>query len=148
MRSEINKILSIFIILFGFTIIVLPQTSDLILESGVKPHKEIDAIYEAFTKGYRDLNVNLVTNLYTEDANYLAPGKEMTDGKEKIREGFASFFDIKLGFEVGIYTINTFKDGKQIGSGQGKFLVVTKKIGDKWFFRFDGYSNLPKLQNN
>lgn len=139
------------------------QTSDLTLDNGVKPHQGIDAIYATFTKGYRDLNVNLVANLYTEDANYLASGNAMTDGKAKIRESFGGFFDSvkkngntmeikfrilarevdkKLGYEVGIYTLNTFKDGKQIQSGQGKFFVVTKKIGNKWFFRFDGYSDL------
>lgn len=156
-------------VLLSLAINCFAQTPDLVLENGVKPHKEIDAIYATFTKGYRELNVDLVTNLYTEDANYLAPGKEMTDGRAKIRVGFASFFDYvkknnqtmeikfqilkrevdsKLGFEVGIYTIKSFKDGKQIGSGQGKFLVVTKKIGNKWFFRFDGYSNLPNKQSN
>jgi uncharacterized protein (TIGR02246 family) len=153
----------IFLAILLFSISINAQTPDLTLETQVKPHKEIDAIYATFTKAYRDLNIDLVTNLYTEDANYLAPGNTMTDGKAKIRETFASFFDYvkknnntmeikfrilqrevdkKLGYEVGIYTINTFKDGKQVQTGQGKFFVVTKKIGGKWFFRFDGYSDL------
>lgn len=153
----------IVILLFLFSFVTNAQTLDLILENGVKPHKEIDAIYATFTKGYRDLKVDLVANLYTEDANYLASGSTMTDGRAKIRESFAGFFDYvkkngntmeikfrilnrevdrKLGYEVGIYTINTFKDGKQVQTGQGKFLVVTKKIGNKWYFRFDGYSDL------
>lgn len=149
------------LIIFGFSI--LAQTSDLTLDKGVKPHKEIDAIYAAFTKGYRELNVDLVADLYTDDANYLASGSEMTDGRIKIFENFKGFFDYvknngntmeikfrilqrevdkRLGYEVGIYTINTFKDGKQVQTSQGKFFVVTKKIGNKWYFRFDGYSNL------
>jgi ketosteroid isomerase-like protein len=146
-----------------FAISVFSQNTDLVLENGVKPHKELDEIYKVFSKGYSDLNVDLVANLYTEDANYLASGEKITDGREKIRENFGSFFesvkkngntmniqfrilqrevDKKLGYEVGIYTLTTFKDGKQIGTGQGKFFVVTKKIGKKWFFRFDGYSGL------
>lgn len=158
-----KKISLIIILLFTFSLFIFAQTPDLVLENGVKSHKEIDSIYSTFTKGYRDLNVDLVTNLYTEDANYLAPGNEMTDGRGKIRESFASFFDyvktngetmeIKfqilkrevdtmLGYDLGIYTINTFKEGKQIRTGQGKFLVVTKKIGNKWYFRFDGYSDI------
>lgn len=164
-----KKITVIIILLFMFSFIISAQTPDLVLENGVKSHKEIDSIYTTFTKGYRELNVDLVTNLYTEDANYLAPGNEMTDGKVKIRESFASFFDYvknngetmeikfqilarevdnRLGFDVGIYTINTFKDGKQIRTGQGKFLVVTKRIGNKWYFRFDGYSDVPKPKSN
>ena len=55
--------------------------------------------------------------------------------------------DKNLGYEVGIYTLNSFKDGKQVQTGQGKFFVVTKKIGNKWFFRYDSYSNL-KSENN
>lgn len=150
-------------LILNFVVILSAQTSDLTLDSGVKPHQGIDAIYTTFTKGYRDLNVDLVTNLYTEDANYLASGNMMTDGKAKIRESFAGFFeyvkkngntmeikfrilqrevDKRLGYEVGIYTINTFKDGKQVQTSQGKFFVVTKKIGNKWYFRFDGYSDL------
>jgi uncharacterized protein (TIGR02246 family) len=153
----------VFILFLLIPISVTAQTPDLILESGVGPHREIDAVYASFTKAYRELNVDLVINLYTADANYLAPGNPMSDGREKIRQGFAGFFeqvrkngqtmeikfrilsrevDQKLGYDVGIYTINTFKDGKQIGQGQGKFFVVTKKIGEKWFFRFDAYSDL------
>ena len=165
-----KKVLLSTALIFCSQLFLLAQTADLTLDSGVKPHKGIDAVYAAFTKAYRDLNVDLVTNLYTEDANYLAPGNPMTDGKAKIRETFASFFDYvkkngntmeikfrilnrevdkNLGYEVGIYTINTFKDGKQIGSsGQGKFFVVTKKIGGKWYFRFDGYSDLKPEKRN
>ena len=155
--------LLILLLLSFVTFSINAQTPDLTLDNGVKPYKEIDAIYTTFSKGYRDLNFDLVTNLYTEDANYLAPGNEMTDGKVKIRESFAGFFeyvkkngntmeikfrilqrevDKRLGYEVGIYTINTFKDGKQVQTSQGKFFVVTKKIGNKWYFRFDGYSDL------
>ncbi|MBX7172862.1 MAG: DUF4440 domain-containing protein [Pyrinomonadaceae bacterium] len=146
-----------------FTFSISAQTPDLVLEKGVKPHKEIDAIYTAFTKGYRELNVDLVANLYTEDANYLASGSQMTDGRGKIYDNFKDFFDYvkkggntmeikfrilsrevdkNLGYDVGIYTLNSFKDGKQVQTGQGKFFVVTKKIGNKWYFRYDSYSNL------
>ncbi len=163
-----SKILIIAGLLLLFTFASSAQTPDLVLENGVKPHKEIDAIYATFTKAYRDLQVDLVANLYTEDANYLASGNVMTDGRAKIRENFAGFFDYvkkngntmeikfrilqrevdkKLGYEVGIYTINTFKDGKQVQTGQGKFFVVTKKTGKTWYFRFDGYSNLKPEKN-
>jgi uncharacterized protein (TIGR02246 family) len=158
-----TKILTVCFSAVIFSLSGFAQNSDLILENGVKPHKEIDEIYKTFSKGYKELDIDLVANLYTEDANYLASGEKITDGRTKIREGFRSFFesvkkngntinikfrilqrevDKKLGCEVGIYTITTFKDGKQIGTGQGKFFVVTKKIGKKWFFRFDGYSGL------
>jgi ketosteroid isomerase-like protein len=161
--KTISNLCFSFIFFLIFASLAFSQKSDLILENGVKPHKQIDEVYSTFSKGYKELNVDLVANLYTEDANYLASGEKITDGREKIRENFGSFFesvkkngntmniqfrilqrevDKKLGYEVGIYTLTTFKDGKQIGTGQGKFFVVTKKIGKKWFFRFDGYSGL------
>jgi ketosteroid isomerase-like protein len=162
MKMISNLYFSCFSILF-FSILAFPQKTEVILEKTVKPHQQIDEIYSAFSKGYKELNIDLVANLYTEDANYLASGEKMTDGREKIRENFARFFDSvknngstiniqfrilqrevdkKLGYEVGIYTLTTFKDGKQIGTAEGKFFVVTKKIGKKWFFRFDSYSGL------
>ncbi len=152
-----------FLLCLIFVVSAFSQNSNLVLEKDVKPHKEIDEIYKSFSLGYKELNVEMVTNLYTEDANYLASGNKITDGKAKIRENFGSFFesvkkngntmniqfrilqrevDKKLGYEVGVYTLTTFKDGKPVGIGQGKFFVVTKKIGKKWYFRFDGYSNI------
>lgn len=167
MKSEINKSLFLIIFLLCLAFTSVAQTPDLVLENGVKPHKGVDAIYATFTKGYRELNVDLVINLYTEDANYLAPGNEMLDGRAKIRESFGSFFDYvkenkntmevkfrilkrevdkNLGYDLGIYTLNSFKDGKQVQTSQGKFMVITKKIGNKWFFRYDSYSNIPQPQ--
>jgi len=51
--------------------------------------------------------------------------------------------DKTMGYDVGIFTLRTFKDGKEINSGQGKFVVVTVKDADgKWRFQVDGYSGL------
>ena len=157
------KKIALFLAFLLFSFSINAQTPDLVLDNGVKAHPGIDAIYATFSKAYRELNVDLVANLYTEDANYLSPGAPMTDGRVKIRENFTGFFeqikknaqtmeikfqilnrdvDQRIGHEVGIYTLNIFKEGKQIQSGQGKFFVVTKKIGDKWHFKFDGYSDL------
>lgn len=56
--------------------------------------------------------------------------------------------DKNLGYDVGIYTITQFKDGKKLGSGEGKFIVVAVKEKDgKWRFQVDGYNNL-KPENN
>jgi len=141
------------------------QTGELVLEKGVSAHKEIDAIYKTFSKAYRTLDADLVTNLYTENAAYLAPNENIQQGRVELRKGFQSFFDwIKkegrtmtisfqifqrkvdknLAFDVGIYTIRQYQDGKQVGTdGQGKFVVVAVKEKDgKWQFQVDGYSDL------
>lgn len=145
------------------------QTGGLLLEKGVAPHREIDAIYKSFSEAYATLDVEKVANLYSESAAYLQPDSEILQGRAAIRPTFQSFFDwVKsegrtmtisfqifqrkvdknLAYDVGVYTIRQFKDGKQIGdAGQGKFVVVAVKEKDgKWRFQVDGYSNLKPDQ--
>jgi ketosteroid isomerase-like protein len=52
--------------------------------------------------------------------------------------------DPNLAYDVGIYTIRQFKDGKPTGTeGKGKFVVVAVREKDgKWRFQVDGYSDL------
>lgn len=140
------------------------EKPELVLENGVAAHKEIDAIYKTFSEAYRTLDVEKVTNLYTENAAYLPPNDGILQGREQIRPTFQSFFDwIKkenrtmtisfqivqrradknLAYDVGIYTIRQYQDGKQVGMGQGKFVVVAVREKDgKWRFQVDGYSGL------
>lgn len=55
--------------------------------------------------------------------------------------------DKSLGYDVGIYTIRQYKDGKEVGMGQGKFVVVAvKEKNGKWRFQVDGYSDLKPAQ--
>ena len=140
------------------------QTGELVLEKGVSAQKEIDAIYKTFSEAYRTLDVEKVADLYAENASYLPPNNNILQGREAIRPTFKSFFDwIKnegrtmtisfqifqrkvdknLGFDVGIYTIRQYKDGQEVGTGQGKFVVVaTREKDGKWRFQVDGYSDL------
>jgi len=156
-------ILNLILLISAFP--VFSQTPELTLEKGVAPHKEIDAIYKTFSEAYRSLDVEKVANLYSEGAAYLQPDSEILQGRAAIRPTFQSFFDWVKGegqtmtisfqifqrkvdknmaYDVGIYTIRQFKDGKQIGGlGQGKFVTVAMKEKDgKWRFQVDGYSNL------
>ena len=133
-------------------------------EAGVNPHKEIDAIYQQFQLAYEKLDTALVAELYTDDALYLVPDNDVMRGKENIRKNFAVFFDYnrnqgrnlkitfrilkrtvqgELGYDVGIYTLQSNKDGKILGEDQGKFVVVTRKMKDgEWKFELDSYSGL------
>jgi len=153
-----------------FSINISAQNSELTLEKGVAAHKEIDAVYAQFGEAYRTLDVEKVTNLYTENAAYLAPNQDIQQGQTQIREGFKSFFDYikkenrtmtisfqifqrktveKMGYDVGVYTIRQFKDDKEIAKGQGKFVVVAlKEKSGKWRFQVDGYSDLKPEKNN
>lgn len=140
------------------------QNAELTLEKGVSAHKEIDAIYKSFSEAYKTLDVEKVVNLYTEKAAYLSPENDILQGREAIRPTFKSFFDwVKaegrtmtisfqifqrkvdknLAYDVGIYTIRQYKDGKETGSGQGKFVTVAvKEKNGEWRFQVDGYSDL------
>ena len=133
-------------------------------ETGVKPHKEIDAIYQRFQLAYEKLDAEMVAGLYTDDALYLVPDNDVMRGKENIRKNFSVFFDYnrnqgrklnitfrilkrsvqgELGYDVGIYTLQSSKDGKILGEDQGKFVVVTRKMKDgTWKFELDSYSGL------
>ena len=133
-------------------------------ETGVKSHKEIDAIYQRFQLAYEKLDAEMVAGLYTDDALYLVPDNDVMRGKENIRKNFAVFFDYnrnqgrklnitfrilkrsvqgELGYDVGIYTLQSSKDGKILGEDQGKFIVVTRKMKDGfWKFELDSYSGL------
>jgi uncharacterized protein (TIGR02246 family) len=147
------------------------QDSELVLEKGVAAHKEIDAVYRSFSDGYRTLDADKVTGLYSETAAYLPPNDNILQGRAEIRPTFKSFFewvrtegrtmtisfrifqrkvDKNLAYDVGIYTIRQFKDGAPAGNpGQGKFIVVAVREKDgKWRFQVDGYSDLkpPKKQ--
>jgi uncharacterized protein (TIGR02246 family) len=164
-----KKLLPLLIVLF-ITLQASAQTSELVLEKGVKAHKEIDEVYRQFSESYRTLDAEKVISLYTETAAYLQPNDELLQGRDKVRGVFAPFFDSvkkegrqmtisfqifqrmvdkKLAYDVGIYTLRSFKDGKEINTGKGKFIVVAVKEKDgKWRFQVDGYNGLKPVKRN
>lgn len=140
-------------------------TDELMLDPGVSKHAGIDDIYRRFSKSYRDLDFAAVADLYTKNAAYLPPDGPIQVGHEPILKGFKDFFtsvgaskenmtisfqivqrkvDGSIGYDVGIFTLKTFKDGKELRSGQGKFIVVAVREGDRWRFQVDGYNDMPK----
>lgn len=149
---------------------VFSQNSELVLDARVKPREGVDAVYKAFSESYRTLNVDQVAGLYARDAAYLVPDAEIMVGRDKIRTTFQSFFDSvkkdgrtmtisfrivqrrvekNIGYDVGIYTLRSYKDGKVAGMGQGKFVVVAIEEKDgKWRFHVDGYSGLKPTKSN
>jgi uncharacterized protein (TIGR02246 family) len=166
-----QRLIFIAVLILGAWVAVTAQNNSLKLEKGVAPHTAIDTIYAEFSRAYATLDADLVTNLYAEDAAYLAPGNDIQTGRSEIRKGFASFFDwVKregrtmtisfrivqrrieknIGYDVGVYTIVQQKDGKEVGTGSGKFVVVAVKgKGGQWRFQVDGYSDLkPEKKGN
>ncbi len=156
-------------LLFLFSISANAQNSELTLEKSVKAHTDIDEVYGQFSDAYRTLDVEKIANLYTESATYLAPDNDILQGRKAIRPTFVSFFDYikneertmtisfqifqrkvekNLAYDVGVYTIRQYKDGKEAGTGKGKFVtVVVKEKDGKWRFQVDGYSGLKPPEN-
>lgn len=162
------------VLLFGMVVIlssaVFSQNTELVLDPSVKPHAGVDSVYKGFSESYRTLNVDMVAGLYSQNAAYLVPDNEIMIGREKIRDNFKGFFDWvkkegrtmtisfriaqrridkELGYDVGVYTLRSFKDGKEVAVSQGKFVVVAVKEKDgKWAFNVDGYSALKPEKTN
>lgn len=152
------------LLFLGLSGVAAAQSPELSLRSGVSAHEGVDGIYRRFSDAYRTLNIDLIADQYTQSAAYLVPDDDVSIGRENIRPGFKRFFDSvrangqsmtisfdivqrsvdkNMGYDVGIYTLRTVKDGKEIGKGQGKFVVVAVKDADgKWRFQVDGYSGL------
>ena len=171
--NKLTKPFLLFIFVLIANTLALSQNSELLLENGVKKHKGIDNIYKTFSEGYRTLKPELVANLYTKDATYLSPGGEIRFGRDKILASFTRFFkgvkeskrnmtisfqifqrkvEKKLAYDVGVYTLRYYKDGKELSKHRGKFVVVAVKGKDKkWRFQVDGYSDIkprkPKNKN-
>ena len=146
------------------------QNAELVLEKGVEARREIDEIYRRFSESYRTLDAEKVINLYTETAAYLQPNDDLLQGRDKVREVFAPFFermkkdgltmtisfqifqrsaDKNLAYDVGIYTLRSFKDGKEASAGRGKFVVVAvMEKDDAWRFQVDGYSGLKPVKKS
>src|ERR1044072_7375824 len=131
-------------LLLGLSVSAFAQSdTPLQLDAGVSPHREIDEIYKKFNAAYKALDVDAVADLYTETADYLPAGEKPLKGRAEIRKSFAPFFGgVKqrgqtmsitfqinqrevtdtLGYDVGIYTLTTFENGRQIGRGSVRFV--------------------------
>jgi uncharacterized protein (TIGR02246 family) len=136
------------------------------LDEGVAAHKGLDEIYGRFSEGYKKLDPAAVANLYTETAAYLSPGDEIDIGRGKILATFTKMFDSTrqrngrleisfriaqrqavqdMAYDVGIYTLTSFRENGETRVSRGKFFVVAKPDKDGvWRFQVDGFNDLPK----
>ena len=155
---------AIFLWILLLALAAIAQTPELTLGTGVTKHSGVDEVYRRFSEAYRTLNLDLIADQYTQTAAYLVPGDDLLMGRESIRPGFKRFFDSvrnngqsmtisfeiaqrkverTMGYDVGIFTLRSSKDGKEISSMKGKFVVVAVKESDgKWRFQVDGYNGL------
>lgn len=167
MRHHISFVLALALALGGLLGVGAAAAGSpaLTLAEGVEAHAGIDAIYARFSEGYRTLDAAKVAELYTDDASYLAPGRDLLRGRAAIEKSFEEFFaDVKerrqraeisfevleretagsLGYEVGIYTLR-FHGADRQAVNRGKFVVVTRCEEKTCRFQVDGFSSLPPI---
>jgi ketosteroid isomerase-like protein len=145
--------------------LVLLGTSSAFAQSVKSAHdRDFDAVYARFTEGYRRANPRMVAELYTRDAFYLQPGRDIERGYDRVLNAF-SFLDSyrnrptgpaigfriidrqvsgDIGWDIGYYLMNG--DGRPITEQDrpaGKFIVLWKKGADgQWRIFADGYSGV------
>lgn len=132
--------------------------------------KSIDRLYQQFSDAYQTLDVDLVANLYTEDAHYLPanPQQATMTNRSEIRESFVNYFewaknngndlnisfriikrsiDDSLAYDIGYYLIQSKAKSEeefQEGGNVGKFVTAMGLQNDgSWKFLLDGFSPAP-----
>lgn len=135
----------------------------------------INQLYVNFEIAYDSLDVDMVGNLYAQDAHYLLPNPSapVLEGKERIKESFAGFLnrakknarDIEIAFriihrrivdslayDIGYYRTRSKPDSVAVfpeGGSVGKFVTVMGLLPNgQWKFLVDGYSSAPPKSFN
>ncbi len=159
----ILRIIALNVFVFAFFLSVHSQYEPE-LEGGVRKHKGIDRIYRDFSEGYATLDAGKVAGLYSVNASYLPPSRDIVEGRPAILSNFERFFsNIKergqtmnisfkiekrrvfgnSGYDIGVFEINHSKGGEVVNNSRGRFVVVTVKDADgKWRFDVDAYTPL------
>lgn len=121
----------------------------------------LDRVYERFSQAYREGDPAAVAALYTDDAFYLAPGRDMTRGDVARHFEWLSSFDPgtgpriefeivdrdiegSLAYDIGYYTLRR-ADAPEGERSRGKFVVIWKRGEDgAWRIHADGFSDVPQ----
>lgn len=122
----------------------------------------IDAVYERFSQAYAELDVQMVLDLYTDDAYYLiGTAQRILQGKEELALAFSLLERTKekngrlaiefrivdrqiigdLAYDIGYYKLTTTRTDGESREKAAKFVTVLKKQADgSWRFQVDSYS--------
>ncbi|NNE43967.1 MAG: nuclear transport factor 2 family protein [Gemmatimonadetes bacterium] len=136
--------------------------TDLTVDENIPEHPGADSIYPRFSRAYATLDVDLLADLYAEDAVYVTPDGVLKRGRAEIRAGFAQFFGrtsrnaerMEIRFrvltrrvtgdtvtDVGLFTLDRFRGEEQLARDVGKFVTVASPGPDgTWRFDLDSYS--------
>jgi uncharacterized protein (TIGR02246 family) len=133
---------------------------------GVPLSAALDGVYARLAAAYRALDAEAASAVYTEDVSYLPPGSPVLRGRAEARRGFASFFEAlrkegksaqisfevlsrgttrDVGWDVGVFTLRTAKEGTEPSTMRGKFVVVARRGADgTWRWQVDAWNDLGR----
>lgn len=126
----------------------------------------LDAAYEKFNEGYRLANAQMVTNLYADDAFYLAPGRSIERGRSFISMEFSQYLDRyknapngpdidfrivdrkvagDWAYDVGYIVMNDKRPNTVTDAPGAKYLAIWKRdAAGEWKMHVDMYSDVPR----
>lgn len=124
----------------------------------------LDSTYTVFSRAYAEANVQLLMDeVYAREGYYLPPGSPILQGQDQFRGQFSFLerfardggpgpqisFDIvdrdidgDLAYDIGVYSILSPDAAADAEPGQGKFIVIWKRIDGDWRIWADGFSPL------
>lgn len=117
-------------------------------------------ICKQFKKGFEQGDIDIISNLYSDDAKILPPNMGMLEKIESIKSFWKGVIDMgikvyepefkeieysgELGFAVGNSTL--YGDAKNV-LNKGKFLTVFKNIGGEWKIHRDIFNSSVPLES-
>ena len=124
----------------------------------------LDSTYTVFRRAYAEANVQLLMDeVYAPEGYYLPPESPILQGQDQFRGQFSFLerfardggggpqisFDIvdrdidgDLAYDIGVYSILQPGASGDAEPGQGKFIVIWKRIDGDWRIWADGFSPL------
>ena len=107
---------------------------------------DVDAVTQAFRRGFAEQDATALAGLYHEDARFLAPNMEPVEGRPAIQQAFQQLLDMgarsldlepidvrdagDMTIEYGRYTLGIQPEAANAITDVGKYVVVHERRQD------------------
>ena len=114
----------------------------------------VDAANAAFVKAFLAGDAKAVSELYTEDAQVIAPGAEVARGRAAIAAFWAGSMKSTRGVRLETRTVESAGDlavedgvvhlvGSDGSNSSARYVVVWKRVGGRWLMHRDTWNAGP-----
>ena len=140
-------------------------TGLLLLIYDLAAQREVQDVYNLFSKAYQNYDSGILKTIYADEAIYLSPGLAIEIGSHTFIAGFKGMFEgarerneaLNISFkivrrrkegkvviDIGYYKLVRSSLGEEDKISVGKFIAILEKFEDgNWKFIADGYSEAP-----